>query len=218
MSYFSIPKEATRPIHSWRVDENSDMYKAFIEAGFHLADYKFMSDYMAPSWKTADLDATTVAYPYEADGTVDITSSVSITTHSFAAIEIAMRCVCGRTEYGRLGQYYSREFWDLKTGLVDVAAWIEKIGALSPGHLRQDGYSEADIQRIRKPFNELYAKRGQGDPFAWEKITKEYDMAVGAAIPRMVAIPAPKKPVKYHVQLNNKYLKQKGVVVYDSTA
>ncbi len=60
-------------------------------------------------------------------------------------IRIPFTCVCGRTEQlNYIGPHDPSAF--------DVAAIMEEAGALSVEHLRADGYSEIEIEKIRRPY------------------------------------------------------------------
>lgn len=65
---------------------------------------------------------------------------------------ITFQCVCGSVEdfcalyeVGHSPKY-------IRNGRIDAAQWLEDIGALSPAHLRRDGYTEEQIERIRAHF------------------------------------------------------------------
>lgn len=141
MKYYSMPL-AKQP---WKLNTKSLMYKAFIEAGFTLLETLFV----------------------EHDPRIDTNPDIACTCNKCMTpgVFIKMKCVCGNVEVGYMSINTSVEFWDSLTGLVDVAAWIEKVGALSPTHLANDGYKKEDIIRIRKPFREVYAALGKLDPY-----------------------------------------------------
>lgn len=65
-------------------------------------------------------------------------------------------CVCGKTEYlSTQGSHITKcKYWDTGYGyeLIDVAAILESLGSVSEEHLREDGYSEDEIKRIRSAY------------------------------------------------------------------
>lgn len=63
-------------------------------------------------------------------------------------------CVCGRRER-YIWRPLPKELSSASregTVFVDVAANLESIGSVSVEHLRADGYSEREIERIRAPY------------------------------------------------------------------
>lgn len=62
---------------------------------------------------------------------------------------IAFTCVCGSTERF-VGFTFYREQIPNK---IDVAAMMESVGALSVEHLKEDGYTDEEIKRIRKAYD-----------------------------------------------------------------
>lgn len=78
-------------------------------------------------------------------------------------------CVCGRVEYLQvnLADLVPSDKWSwvgelpvpwVVDKLVDVAAIIEHIGAISEGHLRADGFTEEEIKHIRRAYEPEYCE------------------------------------------------------------
>lgn len=61
-------------------------------------------------------------------------------------MSINFTCVCGTQEI--LVNYFE----DYIAGVIDAAKMIEDADALSEDHLREDGYTEDEIKRIRAPY------------------------------------------------------------------
>lgn len=62
-------------------------------------------------------------------------------------VTASFKCVCGTIE--DLSDYYDEPPQNL-----NAAEWIEKSGAVSEKHLRNDGFSEIDIKRIRSVYDD----------------------------------------------------------------
>lgn len=85
------------------------------------------------------------------------------------AVAFTFTCVCGRLECAtftvldhevlelrRMDRHPYIEFLckggAIDVGVIDCAAMLEDWGAFGEAHLRQDGYSEDEIARIREPW------------------------------------------------------------------
>lgn len=64
---------------------------------------------------------------------------------------IILNCVCGKTEVGIITQYPPFDNY-LHDKRVDVAQWLEDVGALSEEHLKEDGYDLKQVKHIRQLF------------------------------------------------------------------
>lgn len=186
-----------RPVRmflQWAIDRDSPCYNAFMLAGFSLQTYIFQPK---PCFQRIAPQAT---------GEFCKAAWHVIADYRHTLLRFTMQCVCGTVEVGEMfsDKKTDSEFFNEETGLVDVAAWIESCGALSPKHLRRDGYSEEDIVRIRKPFTDMYAREGRADPFA---VTPRqfHDYVTKLDLDKLKEYALPKKKVPYYVKLNNDY-------------
>ena len=82
---------------------------------------------------------------------------------------IDFECVCGRKEsfvqsFSDIGApYFETEFkyrWPMNgVGEVDAAFILEREGAFSEDHLREDGFNESEIEHIRRPYGDYRGTR-----------------------------------------------------------
>ncbi len=71
-------------------------------------------------------------------------------------VSYPFQCVCGKREI------FSNMMTDpsmLRDTRLDVARELERLGSFSVEHLREDGYSDSDIERIRWPFDMMQKVR-----------------------------------------------------------
>ena len=105
------------------------------------------------------LDRTSAAYRRitKAGFTINdltITEGKDYNTH---VISTDFTCVCGKKEYLQF-IYHPWEDWvnskivTIENNLVDIAALLENIGAVSVKHLQDDGYTEEQIKQIRAAY------------------------------------------------------------------
>jgi hypothetical protein len=108
------------------IDRTTDHYKAAVAAGFTFDTPRVLQDVGLFDGDTR----TIVVYPF--------------------------RCVCGRQEL------YQRAMSSVEITRriggatpLDVAQVLDSLGSFSRQHLREDGYDDANIDRIRWPFDML---------------------------------------------------------------
>lgn len=89
-------------------------------------------------------------------GEVQVTEEMGGTT-----VSCIFSCVCGKQEYlgfridtgeDLASHYLTRSRYLNGFNQLDVALMLEDFGALSPQHLRNDGYSEEEIKYIRRAY------------------------------------------------------------------
>lgn len=87
-------------------------------------------------------------------------------------------CTCGTKEMLRYEFRDAMHRGFLDGNLIDIAAMIERLGAVSRDHLRADGYTEEQIDKIRAAYNdppreliedpEAYYRKRYEEQFGWK--------------------------------------------------
>ena len=124
---------------TWQVNRHTEAYRRMVQAGFSFDEEMKTSDAEHPLFGVRENVVYTLT---------------------------PMKCVCGRMEYAHCTFPVDEDLKNTphvethgRLHLVDIAAIAEQEGAVSVEHLRNDGYSEEEIKRIRVPYDAMPENR-----------------------------------------------------------